>query len=122
MSRTEARSATVWVPLGSAQEPAPLAALRERTTAMPHVDLPHHPRRVHPHRAAPSSESHKKGADEIRVGCRKHRSDRQVNPATVRRSSDETQKTRAWAIEQGYELSSRGRIPTAVEQAFRDAH
>ncbi|MBC2644487.1 MULTISPECIES: Lsr2 family protein [unclassified Rhodococcus (in: high G+C Gram-positive bacteria)] len=61
-------------------------------------------------------------AHSTRVGGRKHRSDRQVNPATVRRSSGETQKIRAWAIEQGYEISSRGRIPTEIEQAFHDAH
>ncbi|MDH6287994.1 histone-like nucleoid-structuring protein Lsr2 [Rhodococcus opacus] len=62
-------------------------------------------------------------AHSTRVGGPKHRSDRQVvNPATARRSSGETQKIRAWAIEQGYEISSRGRIPTEVEHAFHDAH
>ncbi|MFC9841139.1 Lsr2 family protein [Rhodococcus sp. NPDC127530] len=61
-------------------------------------------------------------AHSTRVGGRKHRSDRQSNPATARRSSDETKKIRAWAIEQGYTLSSRGRIPAEIEQAFYDAH
>jgi hypothetical protein len=31
-------------------------------------------------------------------------------------------KIRAWAAEQGYEISSRGRIPAEVEQWFQDAH
>ncbi|MFD7010687.1 Lsr2 family protein [Rhodococcus jostii] len=61
-------------------------------------------------------------AHSTRVGGRKHRSDRQVNPATARRPSGETQKIRAWAIEQGHTLSSRGRIPAEIEQAFHDAH
>ncbi|EKT82509.1 hypothetical protein WSS_A11528 [Rhodococcus opacus M213] len=61
-------------------------------------------------------------AHSTRVGGRKHHADRQVNPATARRSSGETQKIRAWAIEQGYKVSSRGRIPTEIEQAFNDAH
>ena len=52
------------------------------------------------------------------VGGRKHRS---AAPA-ARRSSDETRKIRAWARGQGYELSSRGRIPAEIEQAFRAAH
>ncbi|OUS97251.1 Lsr2 family protein [Rhodococcus sp. NCIMB 12038] len=57
-----------------------------------------------------------------RVGGRKHRADRSANPTTAKRRRDETKKIRTWAIEQGYELSVRGRIPTEVEQAFRDAH
>ncbi|MFC0454679.1 Lsr2 family protein [Rhodococcus sp. ACS1] len=57
-----------------------------------------------------------------RVGGRKHRSDRAVNPEVAKRQPGETKKIRAWAIEQGYELSSRGRIPTEIEQAFHDAH
>ncbi|MFC9839680.1 Lsr2 family protein [Rhodococcus sp. NPDC127530] len=61
-------------------------------------------------------------AHSTRLGGRKHRADRQVNPAAAKRPSGETKKIRAWAIEQGYELSSRGRLPTEVEQAFHDAH
>ncbi|MFC9557360.1 Lsr2 family protein [Rhodococcus sp. NPDC056960] len=57
-----------------------------------------------------------------RVGGRKHRADRSANPTTAKRRRDETKKIRAWAIEQGYELSSRGRIPTEVEEAFRAVH
>ena len=58
-----------------------------------------------------------------RVGGRKHRSDRPANPTTAgRRPRGETQKIRAWAIEQGYELSSRGRIPAEIEQVFHAAH
>ena len=56
-----------------------------------------------------------------RVGGRKHRSDRSAAPA-ARRPSGEAKKIRSWALEQGYELSSRGRIPAEIEQAFRDAH
>ncbi|MFD2157243.1 histone-like nucleoid-structuring protein Lsr2 [Rhodococcus jostii] len=61
-------------------------------------------------------------AHSTRVGGRKHRSDRQGNPTTGKRPRDETKKIRAWALEQGYELSSRGRIPAEIEQWFRDAH
>ena len=57
-----------------------------------------------------------------RVGGRKHRSDRKADPTTGKQRRDETKKIRAWAIEQGYELSSRGRIPAEIEQAFRDTH
>jgi hypothetical protein len=60
-------------------------------------------------------------AHSTRVGGRKHRSDRSAAPA-ARRPSDETKKIRAWAREQGHELSSRGRIPAEIEQAFHDAH
>ncbi|TQC49687.1 Lsr2 family protein [Rhodococcus sp. WS4] len=61
-------------------------------------------------------------AHSTRVGGRKHRSDRTGKPTTGKRRRDETKKIRAWAIEQGYELSARGRIPTEVEQAFHDVH
>ncbi|MGV9866364.1 histone-like nucleoid-structuring protein Lsr2 [Rhodococcus koreensis] len=61
-------------------------------------------------------------AHSIRVGGRRHRSDRSATPVPERRPSGETTKIRAWAREQGYELSSRGRIPTEIEQAFHDAH
>ena len=57
-----------------------------------------------------------------RVGDRKHRSDRPAKPSTGKRPRSETKKIRAWAIEQGYELAARGRIPTEVEQAFDAAH
>ena len=61
-------------------------------------------------------------AHSTRVGGRKHRADRPVNPPAAKRASGETKKIREWAIEQGYELASRGRIPTEIEQAFHDAH
>jgi hypothetical protein len=57
-----------------------------------------------------------------RVGGRKHRSDRPAKPTAGKQRRDDTKKIRAWAIEQGYELAARGRIPTEVEQAFRNAH
>ncbi|RZL76624.1 MAG: hypothetical protein EOP32_28330 [Rhodococcus sp. (in: high G+C Gram-positive bacteria)] len=38
------------------------------------------------------------------------------------RSRGELEKIRDSAIEQGYAISSRGRIPSNVEQAFRDDH
>ena len=61
-------------------------------------------------------------AHSIRVGGRKHRSDRPADPTASKRPRGETQKIRAWAIEQGYELSSRGRIPAEIEHAFHAAH
>ena len=61
-------------------------------------------------------------AHSTRVGGRKHRSDRPANLTTAKRPRSETQKIRAWAIEQGYELSSRGRIPAEIEDAFHAAH
>ncbi|MFE5708470.1 Lsr2 family protein [Rhodococcus koreensis] len=56
-----------------------------------------------------------------RVGGRKRRSDRLAVPdGPVRRRGD-VKEIRAWAAEQGYEISSRGRIPAEVEQAFKVA-
>ena len=56
-----------------------------------------------------------------RVGGRKRRSDRPVAPdAPPRRGNGK--EIRAWAAEQGYEISSRGRIPAEIEQAYQDAH
>jgi hypothetical protein len=39
-----------------------------------------------------------------------------------KRDAAQTRAIREWAIAQGYELSARGRIPAAVEQAFDAAH
>jgi hypothetical protein len=50
-------------------------------------------------------------AHSTRVGGRKHRADRPANPTTAKRQRGEATKIRAWAIEQGYELSSRGPHP-----------
>ncbi|MFD7012617.1 Lsr2 family protein [Rhodococcus jostii] len=56
-----------------------------------------------------------------RVGGRKRHSDRPVvSDAPPRRGNGK--EIRAWAAKQGYEISSRGRIPAGVEQAFQDAH
>ncbi|UNN04752.1 histone-like nucleoid-structuring protein Lsr2 [Rhodococcus opacus] len=57
-----------------------------------------------------------------RVGGRKRRSDRPVVAEAPVRRRGNVKEIRAWAAEQGYEISSRGRIPTEVEQAFQDAH
>jgi hypothetical protein len=57
-----------------------------------------------------------------RVGGRTHRSDRSATPGAAKRGRGEARKIRAWAIDQGYEPSSRGRIPAEIEQAFHDAH
>ena len=61
-------------------------------------------------------------AHSTRVGGRTHRSDRPADPAAGKRPRGESKKIRAWAIERGYELSSRGRIPAEIEQGFHDAH
>ncbi len=34
----------------------------------------------------------------------------------------DTPKIRAWAVENGYELSERGRIPASIVEAYRAAH
>ncbi|MGW4332039.1 histone-like nucleoid-structuring protein Lsr2 [Rhodococcus koreensis] len=60
-------------------------------------------------------------AHSTRVGGRKHRADRPGNATAGARPRGETQKIRAWALEQGYELSTRGRIPAEVELAFHAA-
>jgi len=38
-----------------------------------------------------------------------------------KRSKEQTQAIRAWAIESGYQLSDRGRIPADIEAAFHEA-
>ncbi|MFV9452754.1 histone-like nucleoid-structuring protein Lsr2 [Rhodococcus sp. NM-2] len=57
-----------------------------------------------------------------RVGGRKRRSDRFAVPDAPVRRRGNGKEIRAWAAEQGYEISSRGRLPAEVEQAFQDAH
>ncbi|BAH56049.1 histone-like nucleoid-structuring protein Lsr2 [Rhodococcus opacus] len=57
-----------------------------------------------------------------RVGDRTRRSDRPVAPDAPVRRRGNGKEIRAWATEQGYEISSRGRIPAEVEQWFQDAH
>ncbi|MBC2637834.1 MULTISPECIES: Lsr2 family protein [unclassified Rhodococcus (in: high G+C Gram-positive bacteria)] len=60
-------------------------------------------------------------AHSTRVGGRKHRADRLPAPTAAKRRRGEAKEIRDWALAQGYQLSSRGRIPTEIEQAFRDA-
>ncbi|MFD9661471.1 histone-like nucleoid-structuring protein Lsr2 [Rhodococcus sp. NPDC059968] len=44
-------------------------------------------------------------------------------PRTRRtRDTGTAKEIREWAVQQGYEISSRGRIPADIEQTFRDAH
>jgi hypothetical protein len=38
-----------------------------------------------------------------------------------RRDPAQTRAIREWALANGYEISARGRIPTAIEQAYHDA-
>ncbi|ABG99161.1 possible protein precursor Lsr2 (plasmid) [Rhodococcus jostii RHA1] len=57
-----------------------------------------------------------------RVGGRKRRPDHPVAPDAPPRRRGNGKEIRAWAAEQGYEISSHGRIPAEVEQAFPDAH
>ena len=38
------------------------------------------------------------------------------------RGGGTAKEVREWAVQQGYEISSRGRIPADIEQAFLDAH
>ena len=54
-------------------------------------------------------------AHSTRVGGRKHRADRPVHTPTGKPRRGEAKKIRDWAIEQGYEIASRGRIPTEIE-------
>lgn len=55
-----------------------------------------------------------------------HRPGRRAKPAapkaTVTSGRDQVQAVRDWARQNGYEVSSRGRIPGAVQQAFAAAH
>ena len=57
-----------------------------------------------------------------RVGGRKRRTDRPAVPDATARRRGNSKEIRAWAAEQGYEISSRRRIPAEIEQAYQDAH
>ena len=62
-----------------------------------------------------------------RVGGRKRKpSPAGAKPATAgtpaARDPAQTRAIRQWAFDEGYELSSRGRIPAAIEEAFDAAH
>ena len=54
-----------------------------------------------------------------RVGGRKRRSTPAVAPSQGRSQAKEI---REWATSQGYELSTRGRIPAEIEEAYNAAH
>ena len=54
-----------------------------------------------------------------RTGGRRHR--RTATPSDrPRRAPSETRAVREWALANGYEISTRGRIPADIEQAYRD--
>lgn len=57
-----------------------------------------------------------------RVGGRKRRSNRVTDPTGSTPRTGEVKQIREWATEQGYEMSSRGRIRADIVQAFHDAH
>jgi hypothetical protein len=63
-----------------------------------------------------------------RVGGRKRRSTQTADTAKVsvnapqKRDPAQTRAIREWAVSNGYEVSSRGRIPAAVADAFAAAH
>lgn len=62
-----------------------------------------------------------------RAGGRKRTSSRrrrngQVTTRSSTAEREQNQAIRAWAREQGYEISDRGRIPTEVAEAYRKAH
>ncbi|ANS32069.1 lysyl tRNA synthetase-like protein [Rhodococcus opacus M213] len=54
-----------------------------------------------------------------RVGGRKRRSTPAVEPSQGRTRAKEI---REWATTEGYELSTRGRIPAQIEEAYSAAH
>ncbi|QHE73391.1 histone-like nucleoid-structuring protein Lsr2 [Rhodococcus sp. WAY2] len=54
-----------------------------------------------------------------RVGGRKRRSTAAVAPSNGRKRAKDI---REWATAQGYEVSSRGRIPAQLEDAYNAAH
>jgi hypothetical protein len=59
------------------------------------------------------------------TGTRRGRSQRSTSDtdeAPARSNREETAAVRAWARENGHEVSERGRIPKAVVQAYQSAH
>jgi len=54
-----------------------------------------------------------------RVGGRLQRG---VRPSATSAGSGEAGKVREWALENGFELSGRGRIPSHVVEAYKEAH
>jgi Lsr2 len=53
---------------------------------------------------------------------RTQRSTSDADEAPARSNREETAAIRAWARENGHEVSERGRIPKAVVQAYQSAH
>jgi hypothetical protein len=53
-------------------------------------------------------------------GRRRRNSTRPVAAKSAGRGS--TSEIRAWAVEQGYEVSSRGRVPAEIREAYEKAH
>lgn len=58
----------------------------------------------------------------IEAGRRLGRGARRGTARKVAPVKGETEKVRAWARENGFEVNERGRIPNNVQQAFQDAH
>jgi len=54
--------------------------------------------------------------------ARSQRSTSDTDEAPARSNREETAAIRAWARENGHEVSERGRIPKAVVQAYQSAH
>ena len=55
-------------------------------------------------------------------GERRSPSRGRADTGAARPSRDQNQAIREWAAKNGYELSSRGRIPTSIVEAFDKAH
>ena len=53
--------------------------------------------------------------------ARKTRGNRRRTAAT-RSSREESRAIREWAVQNGYELSSRGRVPVSIREAYQAAH
>lgn len=59
-----------------------------------------------------------------RIGGRKTRKSATSDSAapSQKRDAAQTRAIRGWATTNGYEISTRGRIPTEIEEAFNAAH
>lgn len=54
--------------------------------------------------------------------ARKARGNRRRTSATTRNSREESRAIREWAMQNGYELSTRGRVPMHIREAYHAAH
>lgn len=66
-------------------------------------------------------------ADELRAGLEKwtalaRRTGGRARRGTGSGSSSDAKKIREWAVENGYEVSERGRIPASVREAYAGAN